>query len=392
MFYHQKNTCYETHTRMVVGTNCIEQLPEEIKACGGEKILIVSDPNVSKTEFYANCIDYVKKSGRPYLVWNEAEEEAPLRNVDTVCGILLKNACNLMIAVGGGSVIDICKLAGVLATNGGKGPDWAGYEKYSIPPMTLFTIPTTAGTSAEVTNMAVVHDEEKNVKFTVGHRILGAAKVTFLDGNSIESCPRGQIACCGIDALSHSFESYIALNANPITEALSLSGVRLISRNLRAVYGNSSNRQAALDLIVGSAMGGLAFNNTGCGNMHCIGRHVGPQLHINHGLSIALVMPSVAKFNFPAQMEKYRRIAEAMDLDVRGVPLADVGEIVVNGLKKLISDVGITVKMSDFKPSVEDFEKIAQDSYTQYQKFYHYRNPVKMTFKDYMMILEDCCK
>ena len=243
MFYHQKNTCYETHTRMVVGTNCIEQLPEEIKACGGEKILIVSDPNVSKTEFYANCIDYVKKSGCPYLVWNEAEEEAPLRNVDTVCGILLKNACNLMIAVGGGSVIDICKLAGVLATNGGKGPDWAGYEKYSIPPMTLFTIPTTAGTSAEVTNMAVVHDEEKNVKFTVGHRILGAAKVTFLDGNSIESCPRGQIACCGIDALSHSFESYIALNANPITEALSLSGVRLISRNLRAVYGNIDGQE-----------------------------------------------------------------------------------------------------------------------------------------------------
>lgn len=126
--------------------------------------------------------------------------------------------------------------------------------------------------------------------------------------------------------------------------------------------------------------------------MHCIGRHVGPQLHINHGLSIALVMPSVARFNFPAQMEKYRSIAEAMDLDVRGVPLADVGEIVVNGLEKLIRDVGITVKMSDFKPSREDFEKIAQDSYTQYQKFYHYRNPVKMTFKDYMMILEDCCK
>ncbi|MDO5115626.1 MAG: iron-containing alcohol dehydrogenase [Synergistaceae bacterium] len=392
MFYHQRNTSYETHTRVVVGTNCIEQLPDEIKAYGCKKILVVTDSNVSKTEFYANCIRYIEEGKFPYTEWKEAEEEAPLRNVDEVCEIIKKNNCNLIVAIGGGSVIDICKLAGVLAANGGKGPEWAGYEKYSTPPVTLFTIPTTAGTSSEVTNMAVLHDEERNVKFTVGHRVFGAASVTFLDGNSIASCPRGLIACCGIDALSHSFESYIALKANPITEALSLSGIRLISRNLRAVYGNSENRQAALDLITGSAMGGLAFNNTGCGNMHCIGRHVGPHFHVNHGMSIAMVMPSVAKFNFPAQMEKYRSIADAMDLDTRGARIADIGEVVVEGLKKLISDVGITMKMSDFNPSREDLETIAQDSYEQYRKFYHYRNPVKMTLKDYMTILEDCCK
>ena len=392
MFYHQEIMSYETHTRVIVGTNCIEQLPEEIKTYGGKKILVVSDPNVSKTGFYANCLRYIEEGKFPCAEWKEAEEEAPLRNVEAVCEIIKKQNVNLIVAIGGGSVMDICKLAGVLAANGGKGPDWAGYERYSVPPVTLFTIPTTAGTSSEVTNMAVLHDEERNVKFTVGHRILGAASVTFLDGNSIASCPRGLIACCGIDALSHSFESYIALKANPVTEALSLSGVRLISRNLRAVYGNSGNRQAALDLITGSAMGGLAFNNTGCGNMHCIGRHVGPQFHVNHGMSIAIVMPSVAKFNFPSQMEKYRSLAEAMDLDTHGARLADIGKIVVDGLRKLIGDVGITMKMSDLNPSREDLEKIAQDSYKQYQKFYYYRNPVKMTFKDYMMILEDCCK
>lgn len=392
MFYHYENTYYETHTRMVIGTNCIEQLPAEIRNYKGYKILVVSDPNVSKTEFYNNCLHYIEKGGFPYITWNEAEEEAPLRNVNTVRDMILKDGCDLMVAIGGGSVMDICKLAGILATNGGQGQDWAGYEKYSVPPVTLFTIPTTAGTSAEVTNMAVIHDEERNIKFSVGHCMLGAARVTFLDGNSIASCPRSLIACCGIDALSHSFESYIALKANPVTEALSLSGVRLISRNLRAVYGNSDNCQAALDLMVGSSMGGLAFNNTGCGNMHCIGRHVGPQFHVNHGMSIALVMPSVAKFNFPAQMKKYRDIAEAMDLDVRGVSLADVGDVVVNGLKKLIHDVGITLKMSELNPSRNDLEKIAQDSYVQYQKFYYYRNPVKMTQKDYMVILEDCCK
>ena len=100
----------------------------------------------------------------------------------------------------------------------------------------------------------------------------------------------------------------------------------------------------------------------------------------------------MAKVNFPSQMEKYRSLAEAMDLDTHGARLADIGKIVVDGLRKLIGDVGITMKMSDLNPSREDLEKIAQDSYKQYQKFYYYRNPVKMTFKDYMMILEDCCK
>lgn len=392
MFYHHCSTYFETHTRVVIGLGCISQLTDEIKSYSGTKILVVSDANVSKTMFYKDCLGYIEADGLPCVTYNEVEEEAPLRNVETVRELIINNGCNLVIAIGGGSVCDVCKLGCVLATNGKTGPDWAGYEKYSMPPTTLFTVPTTAGTSAEVTNMAVIHDEERNIKFSVGHRVLGAARVTFLDGNCVASCPRGLIACCGIDALSHSFESYVALKANPITEALSLQGIRLISRNLRAVYGNTENKTAALDLLVGSTMGGLAFNTTGCGNMHCIGRHVGPQFGINHGMSIAFVMPAVARFNFPAQMEKYRIIAEAMDLKTDGLPLAEVGEVVVEGLKKLIHDVGITKTMADMNPTEADLEKIAADSYTQYQKFYHYRNPAKMWPKDYMTILKDCCK
>ena len=390
MFYQQFPTFYETHTRVVAGVDCIGQLPDELHYYKASKVLIVSDPQVSRTAFYERCLARVGEAGCPYLTYNDVEEEAPLRNVETVRGLLVEGECDLIIAVGGGSVIDVCKAGSVLAKNGGKPQDWAGYEKYSIPPVTLFTIPTTAGTSSEVTNMAVVHDEENHVKFTIGHRVLGAAKVTFLDGRSIASCPRSVIAQSGIDALSHSFESYIALRANPITEALALQGVRLISHNLRLVYGNSDNAFAALDLLVGSAMGGLAFNTTGCGNMHCIGRHIGPQFGVNHGTSVALVMPAVARFNFPAQMEKYRDLARAMDLKADHLPLAEVGEVVVEGLKRLIRDVGITKTLADMNPTPQDFEDVARDSYKVYRMFYHYRNPTKMCEKDYIRILEDC--
>lgn len=391
MFYRQKTTAYETHTRIVMGIDCINQLPAEIADQKASRILVLSDPGVSSTAFFAKCLDYIKQACNEVLLYTEIEEEAPLRNVEKARSIVEQNGCDLMIAIGGGSTIDVTKGAAVLVTNGGKARDWAGYEKFSLPPVPFFTIPTTAGTSSEVTSVAVLHDEEDNLKFTIGHRTLECAKVTFLDGQCLASCPRKVIAQSGIDALSHSFESYISLKANPMTEALSLQGISLITKNLRAVYANQDNSFAALDLLIGSTLGGMAFTTTGCGHMHCIGRHVGPKFHLSHGGSIAVVMPAVARFNFPAQMEKYREIARVMDLDISSVPLQDVGEIVVAALKQLIRDVGITVSLADLNPTQQQFEELADECMIAYKAHYHEKNPRKTRREDFIAILQDCC-
>ena len=392
MFYQQKATAWESFTKVIMGINCIDQLPAQIKARDPKALVIVTDPGVSSTLFYARCREYIASTGIPCSVFDKVEAEAPLRNVDEVCETIKSTGAGLVIAIGGGSSIDVTKLATVLATNGGRGTDWAGYDRYPLPGVPFFTVPTTAGTSSEVTSMAVIHDEETNVKFTVGHADYGSAKVTFLDGTSLASCPAKVIGVCGIDALSHNFESYISLKANPMTEATALQGLRLVSRNLRAVYGNSDNVFAAQDLLIGSTMGGMAFTSTGCGFMHNVGRFVGPKFHVNHGTSIALVMPSVARFNFPAQMEKYRQIAIAMGEDVSHVPDHEVGEVVVKALKALIADVGITVSLKDLSPTRQDFEEIADDAMAAYQAHYYLKNPRKATRESFIEILEDCCR
>lgn len=392
MFYQQKASVWESFTKVIMGVNCVAELPAQIRLRDPKAIVIVTDPGVSSTAFYAKCVEYIASAGIPYEIFDKVEAEAPLRNVNEVCEIIKRTSAELVIAIGGGSAIDVTKLATVLATNGGKGTDWAGYDKYPLPGVPFFTVPTTAGTSAEVTSMAVIHDEETNVKFTVGHAAYGSAKITFLDGSCLASCPAKVIGVCGIDALSHSFESFISLKANPMTEATSLQGIRLISRNLRAVYGNSENVFAAQDLLIGSTMGGMAFTSTGCGHMHNIGRFVGPKFHVNHGTSIALVMPSVARFNFSAQMEKYRQIAAAMGEDVSHVPDREVGEVVVKALKALISDVGIHVSLKDMNPTKADFEEIADDAMAAYKAHYHLKNPRKTTRENFIEILEDCCR
>ncbi|MBO4377669.1 MAG: iron-containing alcohol dehydrogenase [Clostridia bacterium] len=392
MFYQQKATTWETHTKVIMGINCVDQLPAEIKQRAPKAIMVVSDPGVSATAFYTKCLSYIDSTNIPYSTFTKVEAEAPLRNVNEVLDIMKKTGAELAIAIGGGSTIDVTKLATVLATNGGKGTDWAGYERYPLPGIPFFTVPTTAGTSSEVTNMAVIHDEDTNIKFTVGHATYGSAKVTFLDGSSLASCPPKIIAVCGIDAMSHSFESFISLKANPMTEATSLQGVRLIAKNLRTVYANSENVFAAQDLLIGSTMGGMAFTATGCGHMHNIGRFVGPKFHVNHGTSIALVMPSVARFNFPAQMEKYRQLADALGEKVDNVPDAQIGEVVAGALRQLIEDVGIHTRLSDFNPTHSDFEEIADSAMVAYKAHYHLKNPRKTSRQDFIDILEDCCR
>lgn len=363
MFYQEKVTSYETHTRIISGAGASAQLTQELQQAGVKKVMVVSGRHVSKTEFYAGCLEAVKKAGVDCVTYNEVSSEAPASDVERAAEFLrAQGGVELIIAIGGGSVIDLSKCAAVLATNGGKPRDWIGYERFRIPPIPLFVVPTTAGTASEVTSMAIIHDEEVGDKFTVAHRELNCAKAAFLDPRALLECPVGVIADSGIDALSHSLESFYSLKANPMTEAVSLKGIELVSRNLSTVYATAAkNQMAALDLFLGSTMGGMAFTTTGTGHMHGIGRYVGPYFHISHGLSIAFLMAEVLRFNAMAQPEKTIQAARAMGIDCTGLSWSEAAERMAAHVDQMIRDTGLAQKLRGLKAAREDFEKIAED-------------------------------
>jgi alcohol dehydrogenase class IV len=351
--------------------------------------MVFAGKNVSKTEFYRKCLEYIEKSGSKYITFNEILPEAPVRMVMKACNMILKEKCDLLIAIGGGSCIDLAKAAGIVATNGGKPQDYAGYEAFKIPPVPLIAIPTTAGTSSEVTAMAIIADEERNVKFTIAHRELNCPKVAILDPQSLETCPPKVIAEAGIDAFTHAFESFISLRANPQTEALSLHAIRLISKNLRILYSNPKNVIAAANLLAANTMGGMAFTTTGTGNIHCIGRHLGPMFHLSHGLSNAILLTSVARFNLPACPEKFAQIAQAMGEDIHGLNEYEAGEKAIKAMEKLCADVNMLKKLKDFNCSEDAFKSLAEDCWKAYQKHYQYINPRKTTKDDFINIIKD---
>lgn len=382
-------TSYETHTKIIVGFGSISALREELKKMNPNKVMIMSGKHVKKTDFYQKCIDHIKQANVNYIIFDGVLPEAPVSSVMEAVKSINEEKCDLLVAVGGGSCIDTAKAAGVVATNGGKPQDHTGYEKFKIPPVPLIAIPTTAGTSSEVTSMAVIHDEENHVKFTVGHKELECPKIAILDPQSLESCPAKVVAEAGIDAFTHSFESYISLKANPHTEAMSLKGIQLISENLRAFYANRKNTLAATNMLVGSSMGGMAYTTTGTGNIHCIGRHIGPRFNLSHGFSNAIILPSVARFNYPACPEKFAMIAQVMGEDVERCSLLEAAKKAIDAIEKMLNDVKMMSKLKDYGCTENDFEPLADDCWKVYERHYQYINPRQTSKEDFINIIRD---
>lgn len=382
-------TAYETHTRIILGYDCIGRLAEELGKIRPRKMIIFAGKNVGRTGFFKKCLENIEQYSSEYVVFDDILPEAPVEMVVKASALMVSEGCDLSIAIGGGSCIDLAKAAGVVAANGGKPQDYAGYEVFKTPPVPLIAIPTTAGTSSEVTAMAIINDEEKDLKFTISHRELNCPKIAFLDPQSLASCPAKVVAEAGIDAFSHAFESFISLRANPITEALSIQGIKLISENLRALFANSGNINAAANMIAANTMGGMAFTTTGTGNIHCIGRFVGPRFHLSHGLVNGILLPIVARFNHPACAAKYVRIAEAMDVDVRGLSEYEAGERAVREIEKLCADVKVTRKLKASGCTENDLESIADDCWNAYSRMYQYINPRQTSRNDFVNILKE---
>lgn len=382
-------TTYETHTRIISGFDSIKRLIDECNTIKPKKIMVLAGKHVSKTNFYEKCLQYIEKYSSKYITFDGILPEAPVAMVTKASNLIVKEKCDLLIAIGGGSCIDLAKAAGIVATNGGKPQDYAGYDVFKIPPIPLIAIPTTAGTSSEVTAMAIINDEKENLKFTIAHRELNCPKIAILDPQSLESCPPKVVAEAGIDAFTHSFESFISLRANPHTEALSLHGIKLISENLRALYANRKNIRAGANMLAANTMGGMAFTTTGTGNIHCIGRFIGPKLHLSHGHANAILLPSVARFNHPACPDKFAQLAQAMGINTQGLSIFEAGELAIKAIEKLCYDVNISGNLKEFGCTKEDFEPVAEDCWRAYERMYQYINPRQTSKSDYINIIED---
>ena len=222
-----------------------------------------------------------------------------------------------LIAVGGGSTIDTAKAASLLLRHGGAMTDYAAPRRVLRPGLPVVAVPTTAGTGSEATGFCVVTDGATGHKFVcVGPGLVPEAAV--VDFELTLSVPRRLTAEAGLDALTHAVEAFVGRGAHPLSDLHAVEAVRLVGRALQRAYETPGDRSAREELMRASFLAGLAFSSAGLGLVHAMSAPFGGMFDVPHGLSVAMLLLPVTRFNLPAALPRYAALADALGLSPSG--------------------------------------------------------------------------
>jgi alcohol dehydrogenase len=345
-------------TKIFLGESSYQKLKDILRGSNYRRLFIAVDGALLSSDFYQRILALLKELEVESASFSDIEPDPSVHTVNKAFAVCKQLGAQATLALGGGSTIDVAKAVGILMTSGGRIHDYEGIEKFSIAPIPLIAIPTTAGTGSEVSGSCVISDTEKNLKMSIRHALLNPASYAILDPLAVRTVPAHVAAHSGIDAFVHAFESYISLGANLLTDAINLQAMALLSANIRSFVADRSDMQAGLNMLSGSALAGITFGQTGLGNVHCMARFVGAQLHLSHGLSNALCLPHVARFNMPVAEQKYANVAQVMGEDVRGLPVTQAAQRAVDAIERMCRDLAIPEHLAQVgaKPEMlEDF-------------------------------------
>jgi alcohol dehydrogenase len=372
-------------TKIFMGINAHRKVDDLVKESNIKKVFLLVDPAVLKTKIYSLVEDLLKKNKVAFESFSEIEPDPSARTVEKAFELQKKAGASTLLAVGGGSTIDVGKAVGILATSGGRIHQYEGIEKFSIPPLPLVAIPTTAGTGSEVSGSCVITDSDRNLKMSIRHASLNPAKVAILDPIALESLPANVAAHAAMDAFVHAFESYISLNASPITDGINLYAIELISQNVRPFVANRANLDAGSNMACASNLAGITFGLTGLGNVHCMARFVGTFFHVSHGLSNAICLPYAAEFNLIANPRKYARVAMAMGENIQGMTEIEAAHKTIDAIKRLCRDLGIPEKLREIKATEDKLPEMAKLCV---EANYNRWNPRLSTFDDFLKLFK----
>jgi alcohol dehydrogenase class IV len=279
-------------------------------------------------------------AGISFVIYNKVITEPTMDYTEEGLKIYRESGADFLIAVGGGSPIDTAKAISALATNPGKMSDFEGPNKIPKPGAPLIAIPTTAGTGSEVTQFTIITDTTRNVKMLIASPNI-MPRVALVDPMMTLQMPQGITAATGLDALTHAIEAYVSVKAQPITDALAIHAIRLISGNLRQAWCNGNNIEARTHTMIGALEAGLAFSNSSVALVHGMARPIGAYFHVPHGISNATLLPTVVEFSIPGNPRRYADIAEAMGEVTVGLSLMDAAYLAAKAVKRLNEDLKI---------------------------------------------------
>ena len=367
---------FNVPTALVFGSGALSQVKEIVKEMRATRILLVTDRGIIK----AGLLDSIHSQVEPVHVVDTIEQNPRSTTVNAAAETARALNPDLVVGLGGGSVLDAAKAIALLLTNAGLIEDYEGKCKYVHPPLPVLAIPTTCGTGSEVTWVSVITHTERKFKMSIKGPDM-FPKVALIDPDVLKTLPKLLIASTGMDALTHALEAYTVKPRTVITDIFAKKALQLIFESLEEVYRDITCEEAREHIMLGSTLAGMAFGNSDVGAVHCIAETIGGLYDVPHGVANSIFLPFVMEYNLPVVKSRYAEIARLIGIAEKDDDVAALA--LIEKVKTLSHSLNIpTFESLNIKES--EFSEIAKRSV---QNNSNPSNAREMHIKDYVEIL-----
>jgi len=347
----------------VCGTGVIELAGQYAVNYNARKILLVTDPGVTEAGWTGAVEQSLKKADIPYVIFDRVTPNPKDYEVMEGVQVYRKEECDVIVAVGGGSTMDCAKGIGISSINDMHVLSFEGVDQVPEPGPPLIFIPTTAGTSADISQFDIITDTGRKVKIAIVSKLV-IPDVSLIDPCTTTTMDQHLTAATGMDALTHAIEAYVSNASSPITDLFALEAIRLIRKHLLDAVEQPTNMAARENMMLASLFAGLAFSNASLGMVHAMAHSLGGLLDLPHGECNAILLEHVVEFNFNAATLRYLDVARALGLNTESLVGGDAKDALVQSISVLRESAGIRPRLRDLNLRREDIPALAGNAFS----------------------------
>lgn len=346
----------------IYGTGALTQIGRYAKNFGAQKALVVTDPGVARTVWLDKALESLKTENIPWVVFKDVTPNPKDYEVAAGVRFYRDNRCDIIIAVGGGSPMDCAKGIGIAYANEKNVLEFEGVDEVPMPGPPLICVPTTAGTSADVSQFAIINDTNRKVKIAIISKTV-VPDVALIDPETTTTMPTELTAATGLDALVHAIEAYVSNASSPITDMNALAAIPLLAGNIVPAIEHPLDMKYRNNMMLGSLLAGLAFSNASLGLVHAMAHSLGGLLGLSHGMCNALLLNHVVEFNYASAAERYDRIGQAMGIEMNDMSAGDRKAALLSAIVALRERTGIRTPIGALGVTREEIPRLALNAF-----------------------------
>jgi len=344
---------------IVYGIGAINLVGQYARSFGVDKVLVVTDPGVIDAGWANKTTASLEKAGISFVVFSAVSSNPHDHQVMSGAELYHREQCDAIVAVGGGSPMDCAKGIAIVVTNHCDILEVEGVDKVLFPMPPLICIPTTAGSSADVSQFAIINNTTEHVKIAIISKST-VPDIALIDPQTTISMGPYLTACTGMDAMVHAIEAYASNASSPLTDLHAIQAIKLIVANLITAITEPQNLDARNGMMLGSLEAGLAFSNASLGAVHAMSHSLGGLLDLPHGECNALLLEHVIRYNFHSAPDRYIEILNAMGVSTVGLGQEECLDLLTEKIRSIRLSAGINRSLKDAGVTEEIIPVLAQ--------------------------------